>query len=43
MEDGILKMHADKRQLVEDLLEGTGAAAAIGVDELERLVLGELG
>lgn len=43
MEDNILKLHADKRQLAEDLLEGTGAANSPGVGDLERLVLGELG
>ncbi|MSQ83005.1 MAG: DEAD/DEAH box helicase [Myxococcales bacterium] len=42
VEDGILRMHAEKRQLVEGLLDGTGGGAAIGVEELEAVLRGEL-
>ena len=38
VEEAILQLHADKRRLVEDLLEGTGASAALSTDELLELL-----
>ncbi|MBM4345050.1 MAG: DEAD/DEAH box helicase [Deltaproteobacteria bacterium] len=42
VEEGILRLHGEKRQLVEGLLEGTSAGAAIGVDELESVLRGDV-
>lgn len=41
VEEGILRLHGDKRQLVEGLLEGTNAGGAIGVEELESVLRGD--
>ncbi len=38
IEEAILKLHADKRELVAGLLEGTGSAAKLGTDELAALL-----
>ncbi len=38
VEEQILEMHAQKRELVEGLLEGTGSAGAITTDELVALL-----
>jgi SNF2 family DNA or RNA helicase len=38
VEDAILALHADKRALVADVLDGTGAAAKLGIDELVGLI-----
>lgn len=40
VEDSILAMHAAKRALVGQVLDGTGAAGALGVDELVGLIRG---
>ena len=43
VEEGILRLHGEKRQLVEGLLEGSSAGAAIGVEELESVLRGDFG
>jgi len=35
-----LQMHADKRSLVSDLLDGTGEGLSLDTNELEALLLG---
>ena len=42
VEEAIVALHARKRELAEDLLAGTGSAAALSVDELVALIAGEL-
>ena len=42
VEEAIVALHARKRKLAEDLLAGTGSAAALSVDELVALIAGEL-
>ncbi|GMV41608.1 MAG: hypothetical protein AMXMBFR64_33240 [Myxococcales bacterium] len=39
VEEGILALHADKRELVDAVLEGTGAAASLSLDEMMRLLV----
>ncbi len=41
VEEQILQLHAEKRALVEGVLDGTGAAGAMSTEELLRLVRGE--
>jgi superfamily II DNA or RNA helicase len=38
IEESILELHATKRALVADVLEGTGAAASISTDELVQII-----
>ena len=38
VEEGILAMHADKRELVDAVLEGTGAAASLSLDDMMALL-----
>ncbi len=40
IEEGILALHAEKRDLVAGLLDGTGAAATLGTNELVELLQG---
>ncbi len=42
VEEAIVALHDRKRELAEDLLAGTGSAAALSVDELVALIAGEL-
>jgi superfamily II DNA or RNA helicase len=39
IEEAILRMHADKRDLVDGVLEGSEAAASLTYDEIKELVL----
>ena len=40
IEEKIVKLHAEKRELVDSVLEGTGAAAGLSVEELRGLLEG---
>lgn len=40
VEEAVLALHADKRALVDGVLEGTGVAGALSVDELVGLIKG---
>lgn len=40
VEEQILQMHADKRGLVSDLLDGTGEGLSLDTNELEALLMG---
>ena len=42
VEEAIVALHERKRELAEDLLAGTGSAAALSVDELVALIAGQL-
>ncbi|GMU42005.1 MAG: hypothetical protein AMXMBFR23_28710 [Chloroflexota bacterium] len=40
VEDGIIALHSDKRELVAAVLDGTGSATALSADELLALIAG---
>lgn len=39
VEEQILALHAEKRQMVSSLLDGTASTAAIGAEEIERVLM----